>query len=292
MRLIPDTTKLILVTGVSGAGLSTALKILEDLGVKVVDNIPLALIDQLVALEVETAGQQLAVGLDVRTTGFTPQAVNRLVTNLRHKFAGRCSIVFVSAAHRDLMRRFNATRRQHPLGGEMALADAITADITRMAELESLADVQIDSSGLKPADMRQRLLAALGVSKPALTPVTLISFSYRHGLPQDADIVIDMRFADNPHWIEELRPKTGRDGEIDAYMKQDEAAQKVITDVKDILTVMLARMAAEGRPQLTIGFGCTGGRHRSVWASETIAAWLRAQAHEVDVMHRELDSSD
>jgi len=157
MTDIGSSTKLIIVTGTSGAGLSTALKFLEDEGIKVVDNIPLALIDQLVAMEVETAGRQLAVGLDARTSGFTPQAVNRLVTNLRQKFGDSCKVVFMSAAHRDLMRRFNTTRRQHPLGSDLSLADAITADATRMAEIESFADLNIDTSGLKPADMRRLL---------------------------------------------------------------------------------------------------------------------------------------
>ena len=123
MTDIGSSTKLIIVTGTSGAGLSTALKFLEDEGIKVVDNIPLALIDQLVAMEVETAGRQLAVGLDARTSGFTPQAVNRLVTNLRQKFGDSCKVVFMSAAHRDLMRRFNTTRRQHPLGSDLSLAN-------------------------------------------------------------------------------------------------------------------------------------------------------------------------
>ena len=288
MVMIPEPTKLILVTGTSGAGMSTALNFLEDLGIKAVDNVPLALIDQLVALEVETAGHQLAVGLDVRTSGFTVEAVHTLATNLRHKFGDACSIVFVTAGNKDLMRRFNATRRQHPLGDNLSLADAIAADVARMSEVETLADIRIDTTGLKPADTRRYLLESLGASARTPLPVRLVSFSYRHGLPEDADIVIDMRFAENPHWVDGLREKTGSDSEVDEFLSQDAAAQSVIKDVKSMLTVMSDRMSAEGRPIVTIGFGCTGGRHGSVWGANMIADWFSGRGHEVATLHREL----
>ncbi len=289
MQTIPESKKLILVTGTSGAGLSTALKILEDVGIKAVDNIPLALIDQLVALEVETAGRQLAVGLDARTSGFSAESVGRLAANLRDRLGQSCSIVFISAAKQDLMRRFNTTRRQHPLGEGLSLADAVTADLARMSEIASLADVRIDTTGSKPADMRRHLLDGFGVNDQSLTPVIVMSFSYRDGLPEEADVVLDMRFADNPHWIDDLRGKTGRDAKIDAYLRQDEAAQSVLANLKSMLTPMLCRMSAEGRPFTTIAFGCTGGRHRSVWAAEVIAEWLRARGHEISLKHRNLN---
>ena len=289
MQTIPESKKLILVTGTSGAGLSTALKILEDLGIKAVDNIPLALIDQLVALEVETAGRQLAVGLDARTSGFSAESVSRLAANLRDRLGESCGIVYISASKQDLLRRFNTTRRQHPLGDGLSLADAVAADLARMGEIASLADVRIDTSGSKPADMRRHLLDGFGVNDQSLTHVSVMSFSYRDGLPEGADIILDMRFADNPHWIDDLRDKTGRDAEIDAYLGQDEIAQSVLADLKNMLTPMLGRMSAEGRPLVTLAFGCTGGRHRSVWAAEFIGKWLRAQGHDISVSHRALD---
>ena len=289
MQTIPESKKLILVTGTSGAGLSTALKILEDLGIKAVDNIPLALIDQLVALEVETAGRQLAVGLDARTSGFSAESVSRLAANLRDRLRESCSIVFISASKHDLLRRFNTTRRQHPLGDGLSLADAVAADLARMGEIASLADFRIDTSCSKPADMRRHLLDGFGVNDQSLTPVSVMSFSYRDGLPEEADIILDMRFADNPHWIDDLRDKTGRDAEIDAYLRQDEIAQSVLANLKNMLTPMLGRMSAEGRPLVTLAFGCTGGRHRSVWAAEFIGKWLRAQGYEISVSHRALD---
>ena len=171
----------------------------------------------------------------------------------------------------------------------MSLADAVAADLVRMGEIESLADVRIDTSGSKPADMRRHLLDGFGVNDQSLTPVSVMSFSYRDGLPKGADIILDMRFADNPHWIDDLRDKTGRDAEIDAYLRQDEIAQSVLADLKNMLTPMLGRMSAEGRPLVTLAFGCTGGRHRSVWAAEFIGKWLRAQGHDISVNHRALD---
>jgi len=173
----------------------------------------------------------------------------------------------------------------------LSLADAISADAQRMAEIESFADLHIDTSGLKPADMRRLLLSGLGAPLRAQIPVSVISFSYRNGMPEEADIALDMRFADNPHWIEELREKTGRDKEVDAYLAQDDAAQAVMRHAKDMLSIMLDRMAGEGRPAVTIAFGCTGGQHRSVWAAETIASWLRKRGHEINLHHRELDGS-
>ena len=174
----------------------------------------------------------------------------------------------------------------------MSLADAVAADLARMHEIASLADVHIDTSGSRPADMRRHLLDGFGVNDKSLTPVSVVSFSYRDGLPEGADVVLDMRFADNPHWIDDLREKTGRDAEIDAYLRQDEIAQSVLSDLKKMLTPMLGRMSAEGRPLVTLAFGCTGGRHRSVWAAEAIGKWLQARGHDILLNHRSLDGGE
>ena len=285
--------KLILVTGTAGSGLTTALNILEDRGLQVVDNLPTALIDQLVALEVEAAGRQLAIGLDARTTGFALPVIHTLVTNLRAKFGTAFKMVFVSAGHADLVRRFNATRRQHPLAvgtdAVMSLDDAIVADMTRMNEIDPLADVRLDTSGSKPADMRRQLLEGLGFDDKTPIPVRVLSFSYRHGLPEGADFVFDMRFADNPHWVEGLRGKTGKDPKVKAFLETDELLIETLASYQTMFKKMLGRMAQDGRPQLVIAFGCTGGKHRSVFAAETMAAWLRAQSFDVTLAHREIE---
>jgi len=283
-----DSPKLILLTGTSGSGLSTALNILEDNGIKVVDNLPMALIDQLVALEVESEGRSLAIGLDARTTGFSAEAVKRLVANLRDRFGARFTTVFIGASHDDLLRRFNTTRRQHPLAGEMTIDDAVRADIMRMDEVAPLADIQLDTSGVKPANLRSLLLAALRLEEDFKTDIRIVSFSYRLRLPDHSDLVIDMRFANNPHWNDDLRAKTGLDPEVDAFLCEDAAAMKVIDAYKTILTEMLGRMTAEGRPILNVAFGCTGGKHRSVWAAKTIGSWLRDQGYAVDIRNREI----
>ncbi len=286
-----EAPRLILVTGASGAGLSTALNILEDCGIKAVDNLPLAMIDTLVAMEVEAGGRSLAIGLDARTTGFSVGAVETLVGNLQRKFPDQFTAVYLAASQDDLLRRFNATRRQHPLAESGTLADAITADLDRMDDIAPLADIRLDTSSTKPSDLRQSLLASLGIEEAFQISLRLLSFSYRRRIPDHSDMVIDMRFAENPHWVTALRQQDGRDDSVAGFLNDDDKAIAVLDSFKAMLTEMLPRMSREGRPLLTIAFGCTGGQHRSVWAVETMASWLREQGYGVKVAHRELGSS-
>ena len=283
-----DECKLVLLTGASGSGLSTAMKALEDSGFMAVDNMPLALIDQLVALVVETEERSLAIALDARTTGFSPQAVARLAENLRNKFGDRLSVVHLSASHDDLLRRFNATRRQHPLAETMPLADAVAKDAHDMAGLAPLADLHLDTSGMKPAEMRPQLLAALDPEADFRIRVRVVSFSYRRRTPEHTDMMLDMRFANNPHWNTDLRDFTGLDKEVEDFLNADTALQEVMDNFRSMLSAMLKRMEDEGRPLLNLAFGCTGGRHRSVWAAECIGKWLRKRGHYVTITHREI----
>ena len=280
-----DECKLVLLTGASGSGLSTAMKALEDSGFMAVDNMPLALIDQLV---VETEERSLAIALDARTTGFSPQAVARLAENLRNKFGDRLSVVHLSASHDDLLRRFNATRRQHPLAETMPLADAVATDAHDMAGLAPLADLHLDTSGMKPAEMRSQLLAALDPEADFRTRVRVVSFSYRRRMPEHTDMMLDMRFANNPHWNTDLRDFTGLDKEVEDFLNADTALQEVMDNFRSMLSAMLKRMEDEGRPLLNLAFGCTGGRHRSVWAAECIGKWLRKRGHYVTITHSEI----
>ena len=286
-----DTSRLILVTGASGAGLSTALNIFEDSGIKAVDNLPLAMIDTLVAMEVEAGEHSLAIGLDARTTGFSVSAVETLVSNLRRKFASRFTAIYLAASQDDLLRRFNATRRQHPLAASGSLTDAIAADLDRMENIAPLADIRLDTSGTKPSDLRQSLLASLGIAEAFQINLRLLSFSYRRRFPDHSDMVIDMRFAENPHWVAGLRTQDGRDDEVAGFLNDDKTAMSVLNSLRAMLAEMLPRMSREGRPLLTIAFGCTGGQHRSVWAVETMASWLRDEGYGVKVTHRELGDS-
>ena len=289
MSKIESTVKLVLVTGVSGAGHSTALKILEDYGFAAVDNLPLALVEPLIALEFEVGRRSIAIGLDARTSGFEADAVARLVHYLARRLGDGFKMLFISADHVDLMRRYNATRRQHPLGQDLDLDAAVRADMKRMRDVEALADIVIDSSGLAPADLRRAMLESLKLTKAVPMPVHVLSFSYRYGLPDTADQIFDMRFAKNPHWDDALRELTGLDGDVAAFLARDKAANMVLQQLQEILTLMLDRMKAEGRSNLTLAFGCTGGKHRSVWAAEQMAKWIEAQGHPVRLHHRELD---
>ena len=219
--------RLVLVTGVSGAGHSTALKILEDHGFAAVDNLPLALVDPLIALEVETGGRQIAVGLDARTSGFSKTALDTLTHNLRKRLGGQFRMVFVTAAHGDLMRRYNATRRQHPLGAGQSLDAAISADMERMDDINAIADIHIDSTGIAPVDMRRLLLERLNLAPDTAMPVPYISFSYRYGLPETADQIFDMRFAKNPHWDEWSAPRLVWTRMLPAFIAADPVASDV-----------------------------------------------------------------
>ena len=280
--------KVVLVTGVSGAGHSTALKILEDYGFTAVDNLPLALVDPLIALEVETGGRSIAIGLDARTSGFGADAVTRLVQNLANRLGDGFKMIFISAGHLDLMRRYNATRRQHPLGHDRDLEEAVRADIARMNDVEALADIDIDSSGLAPADLRHSILNFLRLDGVVPMRVNVLSFSYRYGLPETADQIIDMRFAKNPHWNNDLRELSGLDKDVVVFLAQDAVANRFLGQLQQMLLLMLGRIKAEGRPNLTLAFGCTGGKHRSVWAAVKIAKWLEGQGYPVQLDHREL----
>ena len=160
--------------------------------------------------------------------------------------------------------------------------------MARMADVEVLADIVIDSSGLSPADLRGALLDTLGLDKAPPMPVHIVSFSYRHGLPETADQVFDMRFAKNPHWDDGLRDQTGLDSKVAEFLAKDEMAIAVLDQAKSMLALMLSRMNSHGRAHLTLAFGCTGGKHRSVWAAAHIASWIEAEGHPVRLEHREL----
>jgi len=187
-----EALRLVLVVGQSGAGHSTALRVLEDAGFKTVDNLPLALVDQLIAIEVETAGRRLAIGIDLRTTGFDAGGLAALRDNLHASFGDAAQLVFVAAEHNELIRRFQSTRRQHPLclTSDLSLAEALQADRKQMESVRAIADIVMDSTGRSPASFREEMLARLGLPAERPAPLVLISFSYRNGLPEGADFVL------------------------------------------------------------------------------------------------------
>lgn len=283
----PVRTRLLVVTGLSGAGRSTALRALEDMGYEAVDNIPLSLLPNLVAPR--TAKTPLAIGVDVRTRDF---AVPSLVKALDELTAGRAidlKLVFIDCADDRLERRFTETRRRHPLALERPVADGIRLERQRVWPLRDRADLVIDTSDLAPADLRRLLQGHFALtSQPGLTMV-VVSFSYRHGLPRDADLVFDMRFLRNPHYVPTLQLLSGRDRAVAAFIEADPDFAPRFEELVAWLGNLLPRYEAEGKSYLTIAIGCTGGRHRSVYVAERLAARLASEGRRVTVMHRDLD---
>ena len=283
--------RLVLITGLAGAGCSTALDALQDVGYLTVDSLPMAMISQLVGLEVEAAGKRVAVSVDGRTSGFDASELGGLMEDFRGRLGDRVSMVYLTASKDELFRRFNATRRHHPLsvgGTAEGLAEALEKDWKQMAPLNPIADANIDTTGTAPSDFRQALLAAIGEAKGKPIPVQVQSFSYSKGVPANADLVLDMRFLENPHWTPGLAERTGLDEEVQAFIRKDPAFKDGLAHLKSYLVLILPRFTAEGRPQFSIATGCTGGRHRSVFAAEELAAMLGKMGHPVQVQHRDI----
>lgn len=274
---------ILIVTGLSGAGKSTALKALEDLGYEAVDNLPLSLLPPLVAAP---AGGRLAIGIDARTRAFTPQLVLDAVA--AHAGEGQLiRIVYLDCAGHELVRRFSETRRRHPLALDRPAGDGIALEREMLSELRRVADVVIDTTDFSSNDLRRAILTRFGIRDAKALTLTLMSFGYARGVPRDADLVFDMRFLKNPHWVPELRPLTGMDPAVRAHVMEDPAFQPAFSAITGLLTLLLPGYAREGRAYLTVAFGCTGGRHRSVAVAEAAGAALQEAGWANAVVHRD-----
>ena len=285
--------RLLLVTGLSGAGKSTVLKVLEDLGWEVVDNLPLALLDALIDAPVKSseAARPLAVGIDSRSRGFKPAALVRQIKALRDAGGRDVQTLFLDCAGAELERRFSETRRRHPLAEDRPAADGIAREREMMEPLRRCAEHVIDSTNyssndLQP-DVRQRF-GECGHDDPVLN---ILSFGFARGLPRNADLVFDMRYLRNPHWDAKLRPGTGLDAAVAAYVVADPAYEATVAQIEALILALLPRYRAEGKSYVTIAFGCTGGRHRSVHVADRVAKTLRAAGHRPTLTHRNLDSA-
>ena len=279
-----DAPRLLIVTGLSGAGISTALKDLEDFGYEVFDNLPPALIAPLMSDAAEAGAMRpVAVSIDVRARSFSADAVLRL----KAEHAAR--LLFITADEAVLHRRFTETRRRHPLAQDRPVAAGIKREQELLHSLRAAADLVIDTSDYSVHDFKR----ALGqhfrpADKPGLT-VTLMSFGFRFGLPREADMVFDIRFLKNPHWVDELRPLTGREAAVGAYIASDPHFTPFIDNLKNLLGPLLPLYSREGKTYLTVAIGCTGGKHRSVFVVETLKDWLAKQPVEMLVHHRDVE---
>ena len=278
-----------LISGLSGAGRSTAAKVLEDLGWFVVDNLPPALIATMVDLGARARGEitRIAVVMDVRSRAFTAD-LGAVIKDLDAR-GYKPRLLFLEASDTVLVRRFEQVRRSHPLQGDGRLADGIHAERELLRPLREGADLVVDTSTSTVPQLRATLERAFGTGSPAITRVTLVSFGYKYGLPMDSDLVVDVRFLPNPFWIPELRELNGRDEQVRDYVLSQEGAEEFITRYLELLRLIKAGYRREGKRYLTLSIGCTGGKHRSVAISEEIARRLRgSNGVTVSVAHRDL----
>ncbi len=278
---------IVLVTGPSGAGRSTAINVLEDLGYEVIDNLPLSLLPRL--LEGPPLSRPLALGLDVRNRDFGTNALIETIDQLAARTDQQAQVLYLDAEEEELVRRYSETRRRHPLAPAGPPLAGISRERELLAPVRARAETLIDTTGLSPHDLRAEIERwyARGEGRPL--GVTIHSFSYKRGLPRGMDIVMDCRFLRNPHWEEKLRPLDGRDPAVDAYVAEDPRFDPFFERVKSLIDLLLPAHKDEGKAHLSIGFGCTGGQHRSVAVAERLASALAQDGWRVSKRHREME---
>ncbi|MFN0091767.1 MAG: RNase adapter RapZ [Acidimicrobiales bacterium] len=280
--------EILVLTGMSGAGRTQAGDVLEDLGWFVIDNLPPALIPRVAELAQAPGGAYERVAL-VAGAGADPAQLMDALGRLR---AGGevVRIVYLDAATDVLVNRYKDTRRRHPLSDGGSLTGAVQSERTQLEQVKAEADLVIDTTDLNVHQLKSRLIGLFGdTDRPARMQTAVVSFGYKHGVPLDVDVVLDCRFLPNPHWVEELRPLTGKDEPVRAYVLGQEATVEFLARLDDLLDVLLPAYVKEGKAYLTIAMGCTGGRHRSVAIAEELARRLREKGHPVRVAHRDVD---
>ncbi|HRY29346.1 MAG TPA: RNase adapter RapZ [Elusimicrobiota bacterium] len=277
----------VIVTGLSGAGKSVALRALEDLGYFCIDNLPLPLLPSLIRFY-RGWGQRLrriALGVDVRT-GLPAREFRRSLENLRRE-GFQLRVLFLDSDNTTLLRRFSETRRRHPLGG--TILGGLRRERRLLRDIKMLADWQIDTSRLAPSEVKEIVVQTLGLRHPQGMTVQVMSFGYKYGIPLDADLVWDVRFLPNPNYVPQLRARTGKDNPVSRYVLRDPTTQKFMAHLRQMMEFLLERFVLEGKSYLTVSVGCTGGRHRSVAVAEALADFIRTHLKmPVRVQHRDI----
>lgn len=281
--------RMVIVTGLSGSGRSAALKAFEDMGYYCVDNLPLALLPAFVEFaDSSEEASRSAIGIDVREKGF-PEAFPPLFIRLKTA-GGALELLFLDASDQTLVRRFSETRRPHPLArGATPLIDGIRNEREALGTVKTLANRILDTTDYTVHDLRQaveRHYAEAGAGRPML--ITLVTFGYKFGVPYDIDLLFDLRFLPNPYFVPELKPFTGEDPRVSQYVLSRPDSQEFLSRLLAFLEYLLPRYRDEGKSYLTIGFGCTGGRHRSVSLALATAERLRSGGYDVNVKHRDI----
>jgi UPF0042 nucleotide-binding protein len=277
--------KIFVITGVSGAGKSQALKVFEDFGWFCVDNLPIALIDDFARLVVKSPSMtRVALGMDVRE-GRLLAMLPPLLREMKTKGLD-IHVLFLDAADESLVRRFSETRHRHPLGGKVA--DAVKQERRLLAPIKGAADKVIDTTNLTLGELKEKISETLGLTRTREMTLQVVSFGYKNGAPIDADIVMDVRFIPNPHYIAALRRKTGLDEAVQKYILAQPIARRFLHDWLKLIAKLLPHYVREGKSYLTIAVGCTGGQHRSVFVTRWLAQKLRRSGHPVQEFHRDI----
>ncbi|MDO5641445.1 MAG: RNase adapter RapZ [Paracoccus sp. (in: a-proteobacteria)] len=284
------STRLVLVTGPSGAGRSTAINVLEDLGYEAIDNLPLSLVPRL--LDGPARAAPLALGLDVRNRDFSASAVIELIDRLTRHPDYMAEVLYLDCDSTTLVRRFNETRRRHPMAGGGAPLDGILAEKDLLAPIRARADVLVNTSDMSPHDLKAELARFFEIDPGRQLAVSVQSFSYKRGVPRGIDMMFDCRFLENPYWNPQLRSLDGRDQVVRDFVRSDPRFEEFSQKVRDLVLFVLPAHLAEGKTHLAIGFGCTGGQHRSVSMAEIMSQALAEQGWQVSIRHRELERRD
>jgi RNase adapter protein RapZ len=282
----------VLITGLSGAGRVTALHALEDFGYVAVDNVPLPLLGDLMRSTAGSPGEMaapLAFGVDTRTYGFDAAELVRRLRDLRQRADLAPRLLFLTADTDTLQRRYTESRRPHPMAPDRPVLDGIIDERRLIGFMRDSADVVIDTSALSPHQFKQLLAGHFALGHAPGMRLAVMSFSFRRGLPREADLVFDVRFLKNPHYVPALKPLTGRDAAVTAFIATDPDYRPFVDRLQGMIGPLLPRFDAEGKSYLTIAVGCTGGRHRSVAVAESLADWLRKAGRSVSLTHRDVD---
>ena len=286
---------ILLVTGMSGAGKSTVLKTLEDLGWEIVDNLPLLLLDRLLDTPPSQGRpddtQPLAIGIGARTRDFDAGRIIRRIRDLRDQHGLEIGTLFLDCAGTELERRYSETRRRHPLALDRPAGDGIAREREMLGPLRDWANRLIDTTTLGANELAQQIRRSFARDDQGTPTLSIQSFGFARGMPRNADLVFDMRFLRNPHWDAALRPGTGLDADVAAYVAADPAYEAAVGRIEDLLVLLLPRYRAEGKSYVSVAIGCTGGRHRSVHVAERIAGRLRAEGFSPTVNHRDLGAA-
>lgn len=292
-RAAAPRTRVVLVTGMSGAGHSSALKAFEDMGYEAVDNLPLTLLQGLApqgaAMPGAAIARPMAIGIDVRTRGFGAEAFLQELDRLAQHDDLDVQLLFLDCDDEALFRRYTETRRRHPLTADRPVADSVRHERQMLRPLRDRADLVIDTTMLTVADLKRVLNGHFALDRQAAMAVFVTSFAYRNGVPREADLVFDVRFLDNPHYDPRLRPLTGRDAPVAEHIKRDRDYKPFFEGLGNMLKPLLPRYVREGKSYLTIAVGCTGGRHRSVFVAGELAGWLNDLGYPVTLTHRDID---